>query len=413
MTSYRPLSLETSSIKKKFHIHDDSIDFFEYYTLAYNSHFIYSHDATKIFTECYKNNPDIRPFALVYDKIKREYPQYKIFEIRIDDEKQKTVMKEYDQHQYKTVNTKTYMNDTSKKIVFIENHHNAFAGHYGVIFCDGKENYYFDSMLRKCDNRIQSGYWDAFTNAFYLFFGKQSIQIDEAYYNQPYTSFEIVGGEVSVTNPYVDISNPSYFIQQTFLGVDTQNPYCFMWGMMYAMIRLVCEDDTENMLLMINENSITPICLIKYFSSFVIAMLNVYDPEESEKVNQQRLKTYKTLSDPRFSVFFNTFISNSSRYDECFEYFECFDTYNMFENEIGKNALSASHLSIQDIVDQLYGFCMNPTYRIVDMSHPNKKVKVSHSYEEIHDFVLSYDPKDNRTLDEIANGEMTRYVRLL
>lgn len=413
--SFLPLAIEKSSIKKKFHIQDDYIDFFEYYTMALNPHFIYAHDATKIFTECYKNNSSIRPFAMVYEKIKKEYPQYKIFEIRIDDEKNKTVMCEYNNHEYKKVKTDTYHNDSSKKIVFIENHHNAFAGHYGVIFCNGLENYYFDSMLRKSSGKIQSGYWDKFTNSFFLFFGHQKIEIDKEYYDNshnPYTSFEIVGGEVCLNNPYVDKSDKDYFIKQTLLGVDTQNPYCFMWGMLYAMIRLVCEDGTEELLLLINQNSITPICLIKYFSSFVIAMMNVRDKGETPAVNQSRKEMYNTLSDPRFSNFFNTFISNSSRYDECFDFYEVFNTYNMYENEMGKIALRSSGLTIQEIVDQIYAFCMNPTYRVVDMSHSNTKIKLTHTYEQVHSYAKSYSPENNETLETIANRDMTRYVSL-
>lgn len=410
----KPLALSSKSVRASFDIEDDTLDFFEYYNLAYNPNFLMVHDATKIFTNLYKDNRKIHPFGMVYSKILREFPDCNVYELVIDDEKNKTTLRQFcGSGKYKSVKkVKNDKNAKNKQIVFIENRHNSFAGHYGVIFSDGGNHHYFDSMLHQDGT---SAYFESFTTAFHSYFPcAKPIIVDSV----PF-SFEIVGGEVSIENPYLYNSlqnSTDFFVKQTLLGVDTQNPYCFMWGIMWAMMRLCGNQKTDEIIGDISSNSIIPVSLIKYFSSFVIGMMKDHDPLETVKVNRERKRVYKLLTEsPRFYSFFNTFVSNASRYDECFDLKN--SEFKMYTIPTGEMTLrSQKSLSILEIIDGISAFCANPLYISSSSSSspsssslPSTKMKVP--FEKIHEMacaVITDLPNDD--LAELADTDWTNQV---
>lgn len=413
----KPLALSSKSVRASFGIEDDTLDFFEYYNLAYNPNFLMVHDATKIFTNLYKDNREIHPFGMVYSKILREFPDCNVYELVIDDEKNKTTLRQFcGSGKYKSVKkVKSDKNSKNKQIVFIENRHNSFAGHYGVIFSDGGNHHYFDSMLHQDGT---SAYFESFTTAFHSYFPcAKPIIVDSV----PF-SFEIVGGEVSIENPYLySLQNSTdFFVKQTLLGVDTQNPYCFMWGMLWAMMRLCGNKKTDEIVADISSNSIIPVSLIKYFSSFVIGMMKDHDPIETVKVNRERKRVYKLLTEsPRFYSFFNTFVSNASRYDECFDLKN--SEFKMYTIPTGEITLrSQKSLSILEIIDDISAFCANPSYissppsessssSESSLSSPSTKMKVS--FDKIHEMacaVITNSPNDD--LAELADTDWTNQI---
>jgi len=407
-----PLALSSKSVRASFGIEDDTLDFFEYYNLSYNPNFLMVHDATKIFTYLYKDNREIHPFGMVYSKIVREFPDCNVYELVIDDEKNKTTLRQFCRSgKYKNVksvkvNQRNQRNE-KKQIVFIENRHNSFAGHYGVIFSDGENHHYFDSMLRPDGT---SAYFESFTSAFHSYFPcSKPIIIDSV----PF-SFEIVGGEVSLENPYLyHLQNSTdFFVKQTLMGVDTQNPYCFMWGMFWAMMKL--SGKTEEIVADISKNSIIPVCLIKYFSSFVIGMMKDNDPIETVKVNRERKRVYKLLTEsPRFYSFFNTFVSNAPRYDECFD--QNNSDFKMYTISIGENALlSRKSLSILQIIDNISAFCANPLYISESSSTLTSGYKLKVPFEKIHEMACGVSANSinspNDDLAELADTDWTNQV---
>lgn len=357
---------------------EDRIDFLEYYHMCYNTHFLYPLDTTKIFTIKFKDNQDIDAYGMIFDKISKEYKDVDIYLLQIhdtsnnipDDEK-----KEYDEVKFDGgyVYTKfTKMNNTKSRvkkprtIVFIENIQNTEFGHYGVIFYDGQEYYYFDSMLSGGANP-RSAYLRKFVYCTDVYFElkKEFIIIGEGkdgiYDKCQHNSLEIIGGEITLPNMYtahllrgldsINGDDIEFYTNLTFMGPDTQNQYCFMWTFLYIFILLESGADGWRSFLksVVCDQHIVPICLIKYFCTFIVKLLG--------NGNAKTKKVYRELmAEPLFVNFFNSFISNSLNYEHCFN--KANNVFHLYLNTWGVDVMNnnKTNYTIKDIVGYMFGF---------------------------------------------------------
>ena len=377
--SFLPIALSPDHVEN-YDI-EDRLDFLEYYHLCYNPHFLYPIDTTKMFTRKFKDNESIDPFEMIYDHILKEYPLIQLYLLRIEDQDEKIELTEY----RKNGNRNTYFpivqsridDSTVTKVIFIENQQSNEFGHYGVIFYDSNTGIYsyFDSMVSYDGNgNVSSAYFDSFVEAFQEYFGDKTVIIDgdDIYRECPNSSLEIIGGEIRLTNPYTEYilindgileeKTNDFYMNQTIMGVDTQNQYCFMWGFAYAFAKLNAlsvENKGWSQLFrkMTCDRSVIPVCFIKFFSSFIVNWMG--DKSDRSKIGRERNSAYKTLmDDDLFHYFYNSFISNKKVYRECFDDNDDNNTFHLFINKKGLEVLNSGKIyTIHEIVDALFAFC--------------------------------------------------------
>jgi hypothetical protein len=403
--SFCPIALSPPHVKK-YNL-EARVDFLEYYHICYNPHFLYPIDTTKMFTMMFKDNQDISPFEMIYDQILLEYPDVQLYQLQIRDQvfpdaDQATFLpypgdfgyvklSEYSGNYIPTTKSRMEMEDVTK-VIFIENQQSEEFGHYGIIFYDGKQKTYsyFDSMVSFYSHPllpnggiVQSAYFKRFVEAFKFYFSDPNIvvTIEESseYQICKNSSLEIIGGEIRLDNPYTEHllkneNNLTFYANQTIMGVDTQNQYCFMWGFAYTFAKL--HKGWKALFKKITcDQSIIPVCFIKYFSSFIINWMN--DP-----TYKSRKQAYQTLErDEMFRYFYNSFISNSSVYHECFSLDSPEkETFHLYLNKKGLELLqSGEKKTIPGIVDSLFSFCdeYQQNVLIVEMPPANSTFTVS------------------------------------
>ena len=401
--SFLPIALSPSHITNYAPAIEERIDFLEYYHVCYNPHFLYPIDTTKMFTIKFKDNPSIYPFEMIYDHILKEYPSVQLYLLRIED--QENQKEHIELYEYKGKNNyvateQLRIEDQSAKVIFIENQQSNEFGHYGVIFYNSKTGIYsyFDSMVSYDGENVTSAYFDRFVEVFQRYFGGDKtvvIEEDDIYRDPkcPNSSLEIIGGEIRLTNPYTEKFHNQlleekaneFYMNQTIMGVDTQNQYCFMWGFAYTFAKLnaLSEENkgwSQLFRKMTCERSVIPVCFIKFFSSFIVNWM---------KIGKNRRSAYKTLmDDDLFHYFYNSFISNSKVYRECFD--STNDTFHLFINKKGLEVLNSGKIyTIHEIVDALFTFCeeeysknvvvhdmpaTNRTFEIVDCRENKNKL---------------------------------------
>jgi hypothetical protein len=413
--SFLPIALCKKEIKE-FNL-ENRIDFLEYYHTCYNPHFLYPIDTTKMFTIKFKDNLDIDAFEMIYDKIQEEFPTIDLYQLQIRDMdfkdlEQLTFIKdgkywhklsEYDSGSYKEIKDSKLYNVNKTKIFFIENRSSVNFGHYGIIFYDGHNKHYsyFDSMLiyNNMDNNVTSPYVPKFINSFQYYFKDQlTIYIDEMneYKKCSHSCLEVTGGEIRLRNRYTNhllekgkIINDNYvnfYTNQTIMGVDSQNQYCYMWGFAYVFAKLCSSSGWTKLFEKITcEKSIIPVCFIKYFSSFIINWLR-----DSRYLKKERNNAYNSLvKNSLFYNFYNSFISNSNIYRECFNVDN--DIFNLYTNSRGVQVFNTKKkLSIKDIVNELYIFCDDyyNSVEIQPMTHENKKFSLTDCDKKSLDYNL-------------------------
>jgi hypothetical protein len=187
--SFLPIALSAKDIKE-FDL-EPRIDFLEYYHVCYNPHFLYPIDTTKMFTNKFKDNINIDPFEMIYDKILEEFSDVQLYLLEIRDMDFQDIaqskyiktnfgdrdfwhkLSEYINGTY-TNYSKDRLNDINKtKIFFIENRQSINFGHYGIIFYDNrtKKYTYFDSMVSWNGMNVSSGYTSKFLKKWLFSFG--------------------------------------------------------------------------------------------------------------------------------------------------------------------------------------------------------------------------------------------------
>lgn len=409
--SFLPIALSPSHIEN-YDI-EDRIDFLEYYHVCYNPHFLYPIDTTKMFTRKFKDNQSIDPFEMIYDHILKEYPSVQLYLLRIEDNE------DQDEHielsEYKKTGGKNSKNTRNNyvateesriydqsvtKVIFIENQQSNEFGHYGIIFYNSKTGIYsyFDSMVSYDGENVRSAYFDRFVWAFQYYFGDKTVVIeeDDIYRDPecPNSSLEIIGGEIRLTNPYTekfhnqlleDKAN-EFYMNQTIMGVDTQNQYCFMWGFAYTFAKLnALSEENKGWLQLFRkmtcERSVIPVCFIKFFSSFIVNWMG--DKSDRSQIGKNRISSYKTLmDDDLFHYFYNSFISNSKVYRECFDDNDDNNIFHLFINKKGLDVLNSGKIyTIHEIVDALFEFCDGEEYSknvvIQDMPAKNRTFEIN------------------------------------
>lgn len=405
--SFLPIALSPSHIEN-YDI-EDRIDFLEYYHVCYNPHFLYPIDTTKMFTIKFKDNQSIDPFEMIYDHILKEYPSVQLYLLRIEDQedqKEHIELKEYRKtgkgknarNNYVETEESRIEDHSVTKVIFIENQQSNEFGHYGVIFYNSKTGIYsyFDSMVSydEYESIVRSAYFDHFVLAFQSYFGDKTVVIEEEdiYRECPNSSLEIIGGEIRLTNPYTEKFHNQlleekaneFYMNQTIMGVDTQNQYCFMWGFAYTFAKLnaLSEENkgwSQLFRKMTCERSMIPVCFIKFFSSFIVNWIG--DKSDRSQIGKNRISSYKTLmDDDLFHYFYNSFISNSKVYRECFNNDN--DTFHLFINKKGLDVLNSRKIyTIHEIVDALFEFCDGEEYSknvvIQDMPAKNRTFEIN------------------------------------
>jgi len=401
--SFLPIALSPSHIKN--YELEDRLDFLEYYHVCYNPHFLYPIDTTKMFTIKFKDNPSIDPFEMIYDHILKEYPSVQLYLLRIEDQENQKEHIELSEYK-KTGKGKNAINNdvaTEKlriedqsvtKVIFIENQQSNEFGHYGIIFYDSNTRIYsyFDSMVSYDGNRnVSSAYFDRFVEVFQRYFGRDKtvvIEEDDIYRECPNSSLEIIGGEIRLTNPYtekfhnqlLEEKTNEFYMNQTIMGVDTQNQYCFMWGFAYTFAKLNALSNRERgwsqlFRKMTCDRSVIPVCFIKFFSSFIVNWMG--DKSDKSAIGRKRNSAYKTLmDDDLFHYFYNSFISNKKVYRECFDDNDDNNTFHLFINKKGLEVVNSGKIyTIHEIVDALFAFCdeeYSTDVSIQEMSSKNK-----------------------------------------
>lgn len=230
-------------------------------------------------------------------------------------------------------------------------------GHYGTMFFNGIDTIHiFDSMMRSSNNIVEESAYK-FKDLFITPLFKIPIGISYIYdlYSTDLPnifSLEITGGSYNVVNPLITTDNIFHAFKQYILGVDNQNQFCYMWGILYIIItgiNIIREKYAQPSFSFIDlhriiiANRIIPVVAIKTFILLLLQNYKAPDPDTDYNKNIRRI----LVDDVFFMTNFNKFVSNGTDYSTIFQ-----DPVHDFKSYIFWNNVHAQETeSLIDICD--------------------------------------------------------------
>ena len=291
---------------------------------------LFPDSATKMVTKVYKEGV---LFELVADQI-HDRTGKKVY--LLEKKNDKTISK-------KIYNPKTGWFNDSKQTklengtpIIISIDEDDFGHYCGAFYKDGTI-YMYDSMMRyEKSRRVSSDYVTKFVDILKETFGLSSDQKfvcdyfydDESKNPLDFYSFEITGGALDTENIYggaIKAQPVNFMVNSIIMGPDNQNQYCWMWTMLYLLIK-VSGNSWHEFQRKVWYHNIIPVSLIKLFLSLVVKVDNFPDLVGNSK-NARFFKLY-----------FNTVMSNYTTYREIFN--PSHSNFELYENVIGTGILN-------------------------------------------------------------------------
>jgi hypothetical protein len=349
MQEYLPIPLQQQ--QQFIPTEEKYLDFADLYSI-YSTHHIsslYPDSATKMITKVWKDCAHLKDsiFTLVAAQIFKKSKENKIYYIvqtRNNDE-ETMERKVFKSGMFVDFADKPSLSNNTFIILSYQDNNTGF-GHYCGVCIINNEILMYDSMMRNNGTEIESDYIDTFQGLlqdcftipeFMIFF-----KID--YYFQPSTSvldfysFEITGGELSYPNLYSIANfkkqNLKFVADSIILGSDGQNQYCWMWTLLYLLIKASDIIEWQEFQTIVWGKNIIPVSLIKLFISLVLKV------ESPTKL----LGTSKSAS--FFKQYFNSILCNAPSYRETFDSRN--KEFILWQSNVGTTILQSSTISFPD-----------------------------------------------------------------
>jgi hypothetical protein len=216
-------------------------------------------------------------------------------------------------------------------------------GHFCGAYYEDETIFMYDSMMRyEKSQRVSSDYVPKFvvilSETFKLSRDQKFVcdyfHDDESKIPLEFYSFEITGGALDTKNMYAEAIKAQpvdFMVNSIIMGPDNQNQYCWMWTMLYLLIK-VSGNSWHDFQRKVWERDIIPVSLIKLFLSLVV------------KVDNFPVLVGNSKSARFFKLYFNTVMSNYPTYREIFN--PSHSNFELYENVIGSAILNNdSHLT--------------------------------------------------------------------
>jgi len=216
-------------------------------------------------------------------------------------------------------------------------------GHFCGAYYKDETIFMYDSMMRyEKSQRVSSDYVPKFVKILTETFRLSSRQKfvcdyfydDESKIPLEFYSFEITGGALDTENMYagaIKAQPVDFMVDSIIMGPDNQNQYCWMWTMLYLLVK-VSGNSWHDFQRKVWELDIIPVTLIKLFFSLIIKVDNL----------PQLIGTGKSAR--FFKLYFNTIMSNYPTYRGIFN--PSHSNFELYENVIGSAILNDdSHLT--------------------------------------------------------------------
>jgi len=348
MQEYLPIPLQQ---QQQFIPTDEKyLDFADLYSI-YSTHHIsslYPDSATKMITKVWKDCPhlDDSIFTLVAAQIATKSRENKIYYIQltVEDEDETIEKKMFKSGVFVDFTNKTLLTNNTFIILSYQDDSIGF-GHYCGVYVKDEEIYMYDSMMKNTGAEIESDYIDTFKQLLRdCFTIPAPFKFEIDYYFQASTSildfysFEITGGELSYPNLYSIATfkkqNLKFVADSIILGSDGQNQYCWMWTLLYLLIKASDIIEWQEFQTIVWGKNIIPVSLIKLFISL---LLKVESPTKL-------LGTSKTAS--FFKQYFNSVMSNAPTYRETFDSRN--KEFILWQSKFGSTILQDSTISFPD-----------------------------------------------------------------
>lgn len=356
MSIFPPLEFNKPLLEKYNIKNDNILDWSQCYNLFFSNYdlnFIYHDNTTKIFSTIF-NKIEYYIFETIFMNLILESRKHgidiTIYHIKSESTKEKlksqsdtTIIYEVKQFYFDSaINNISILNiNITKKILsqkidlipgkiilcLFEYVENEEFGHYGTMYYDGIDKIHiFDSMMYSTRNTVVQYNNDIFFDKFIT----KLFNIDTTKHNIIYDiytdtsdniySFEITGGSYYVENQLL-LKNKLKGIgglSQYIIGVDNQNQYCYMWGILNLILNIYFKIEQKDSTFIkfhqfLIDKKYIPVVIIKLFLSILILH---YKPINYYIIDYNLIIKKYLLDEPFFTKNFNKFITNNLNYNE-------------------------------------------------------------------------------------------------
>jgi len=349
MPEYLPIPLQQ---QQQFIPTDEKfLDFADLYSIYSTRHIssLYPDSATKMITKVWKDcqNLDESIFTLVADQIFKKSRDNKIYFIELTkhfDGTESIEKKIFKSGSFVPFTKKSELSNLTFIILSYQDDTIGF-GHYCGVYLTNNVIYMYDSMMKNTGTVIESDYIELFTQLLQDSFTiPRSVIFTVDYYFQStssildFYSFEITGGDISYPNLYLSSTfkkqRVKFMANSILLGSDGQNQYCWMWTLLYLLIKASDTMEWQEFQMMVWQKNIVPVSLIKLFISLLL------------KVESPPKLLGASKSANFFKQYFNSIMSNAPTYRETFEIRN--KDFTLWHCEWGSNILGDSKISYPD-----------------------------------------------------------------